>query len=94
MIMVISMRNAFLVPIIFTILPSLHPPSFHEMIFILVIYIYTRKKNFFFIRKNIMMLNNNKSHKIINRHVYKETEERQRACKYIHGCILAYLHLP
>ena len=38
MIMVISMRNAFLVPIIFTILPSLHPPSFHEMIFILVIY--------------------------------------------------------
>ena len=36
MIMVISMRNAFLVPIIFTILPSLHPPSFHEMIFILV----------------------------------------------------------
>ena len=27
---------AFLVPIIFTILPSLHPPSFHEMIFILV----------------------------------------------------------
>ena len=37
MIMVISMRNAFLVPIIFTILPSLHPPSFHEMIFILVV---------------------------------------------------------
>ena len=37
MIMVISMRNAFLVPIIFTILPSLHPPSFHEMIFILVL---------------------------------------------------------
>ena len=36
MIMMISMRNAFLVPIIFTILPSLHPPSFHEMIFILV----------------------------------------------------------
>ena len=36
MIMVISMHNAFLVPIIFTILPSLHPPSFHEMIFILV----------------------------------------------------------
>ena len=40
MIMVISMRNAFLVPIIFTILPSLHPPSFHEMIFILVLLVF------------------------------------------------------
>ena len=40
MIMVISMRNAFLVPNIFTILPSLHPPSFHEMIFILVLLVF------------------------------------------------------
>ena len=40
MIMVISMRNAFLVPIIFTILPSLYPPSFHEMIFILVLLVF------------------------------------------------------
>ena len=34
MIMVISM------PIIFTILSSLHPPSFHEMIFILVLLVF------------------------------------------------------
>ena len=44
MIMVISMRNAFLVPIIFTILPSLHPPSFHEMIFILVYIAFSRAR--------------------------------------------------